>query len=874
VNPKVSRASAAVAVISLVCLFDTGCSVFSPTKQQTPAQPASLSISGTITPSSGGVGVTVLLSSPSFSTTTTTDSSGNYRFNGLDSGAYTVTPEKSNVQFTPAKQSTTIGELGVAGINFKAIAHDPHTFSLSGSISPAASGAGATVRLSGTASASTVTDSSGNFQFSGLPRGTYTLTPSNHHLKFTPTTRATVVKESDVTGLNFTITQDAPGTTYSLSGTISPADLGAGATLTLGGAANVTTVADSSGNFQFTGLASGSYSLTPSKVSFTFIPATQHAMIGANDASGVDFTILQRRTNIVSIHPGQDIPNIVAASPAGTTFLVYPGLYRLKQPITPKDGDSFIGQTACAPPASSCPAIISGSAVIGGIAAFDGGNYKVTNQTQSNKRGQNGVCDAGWEGCIYPEDLFFDGVPYKHLSSSVLPTIRSGQWWFDYPNHTIYFHDNPAGHLVETSVVEHAFAGPANNVTIQYLTVKEFADMYGVGAIGATQEGQALTQETDWTVQNSEMLLNHSYGVRVNYRMKILNNYIHDNGQNGIGGGLGVTEVPATESINSGIVIEGNVVNHNDYAHFNPGFGSGGIKIGATSGVTIRGNTIQYNEGEGIHFDDYSQNEFVDGNTITDNIDAGGIAEEISYGTSTIRNNIVLRNGKEVNDTIWSPQILSLASSGLNAYCNVMEVSTSPNINAWAVVSSNRGNSQYPPYQYLASTRNYFHHNTIIWNPGVTNGAAGAWQGDTGGQPNFYNANTPPDHNTYHLPGTVHHFVYQGTQLSFVGFQANGADIHGSADANNTSGFPAVTITSPPDQSSFQGPLTVGATASDASGISRVEFYLDWSLQATVAGPPYVLKFTNVAAGSHTVTAMAYSNAGIRSCYAITVTKQ
>ncbi len=35
--------------------------------------------------------------------------------------------------------------------------------------------------------------------------------------------------------------------------------------------------------------------------------------------------------------------------------------------------------------------------------------------------------------------------------------------------------------------------------------------------------------------------LNHGFGVRVDYRIQILNNYIHDNGELGIGGGLGVT---------------------------------------------------------------------------------------------------------------------------------------------------------------------------------------------------------------------------------------------------------------------------------------------------------------------------------------------
>jgi hypothetical protein len=85
-----------------------------------------------------------------------------------------------------------------------------------------------------------------------------------------------------------------------------------------------------------------------------------------------------------------------------------------------------------------------------------------------------------------------------------------------------------------------------------------------------------------------------------------------------------------------------------------------------------------------------------------------------------------------------------------------------------------------------------------------------------------------------------------------------------------------VAITSPADQSSLTIPLTVKATASDRSGINRVELYVDWKLQETLAGPPYdftLINLTKLLTGSHTVAALAYSNAGIRNCYAVTLQK-
>jgi hypothetical protein len=75
--------------------------------------------------------------------------------------------------------------------------------SISGTIT--GSGAnGASVRLSGAATLTTTADPSGNFSFSGLDNGSYTITPSNPGYSFTPTSRAVTVNGANVTGVNFT----------------------------------------------------------------------------------------------------------------------------------------------------------------------------------------------------------------------------------------------------------------------------------------------------------------------------------------------------------------------------------------------------------------------------------------------------------------------------------------------------------------------------------------------------------------------------------------------------------------------------------------------------------------------------------------------
>ena len=78
-------------------------------------------------------------------------------------------------------------------------------FSLSGTIGPATGGNGATLALSGTAgTTSTTADSLGNYIFSGLPNGTYTLAPSHAGFTFIPISQSIAVSGANVTGVNFT----------------------------------------------------------------------------------------------------------------------------------------------------------------------------------------------------------------------------------------------------------------------------------------------------------------------------------------------------------------------------------------------------------------------------------------------------------------------------------------------------------------------------------------------------------------------------------------------------------------------------------------------------------------------------------------------
>jgi len=84
-------------------------------------------------------------------------------------------------------------------------------------------------------------------------------------------------------------------------------------------------------------------------------------------------------------------------------------------------------------------------------------------------------------------------------------------------------------------------------------------------------------------------------------------------------------------------------------------------------------------------------------------------------------------------------------------------------------------------------------------------------------------------------------------------------------DAGGGNPPPAVTLTSPVEGASFTAPASIGLTASatDADGIARVEFYQNGVLiGAPVTTSPYAISWTGVTAGSYTLTAKAYDTRG------------
>ena len=563
----------------------------------------------------------------------------------------------------------------------------------------------------------------------------------------------------------------------------------------------------------------------------------------------------------VDIKPGMDIPTEVAANPSDTTFIIYPGTYRLNKPIDAKTGDSFIGQTACAPPKTACPAILSGSRLLTSFQR-SGSYYYVTGQTQQGEVTiENTRCQTGHLACIYPEDLFFDGKPLNHVTE--LSEVVSGSWYFNYSSNTIYFYDNPSGHTVETSVVPAAFEFvSANNVTIKYLTVKEFAAPIMEAAIegGSTGFGNP-NAGANWVVEDNEVLLNHGTGIHPNFGWQILNNYVHMNGNLGIGAGIGGgNSSNGSGSTPSKVLIQGNEIAYNNYALLTDHYGAGGVKVTWTNGLVFRGNNVHDNNGSGFHADTNNYNLLVDDNIIKNSTEEG-FFEEISSG-ATVRNNTISGNGyihPNGTDWIWAAGIMSSTSQNVAAYCNTVTVSAEGG-NGISIVAQNR-----PGY---TSSGNYYHHNTVTFE---------GESGQTGlatdnAQAGFFTSNKS-DYNSYHSPAmSVKTYTSQNKWFTFSQFQGSGQEAHGTADTHYDSLVPTVAISSPADQASVSGTVDVNGTAQNGS-IDKVELYVDWTLKSTQTASPFsfALNTSSLATGLHTVTAMAYNSEGLHACYAVTL---
>jgi len=255
-------------------------------------------IRGTVSVEGTGLsGVSVTLGGKE-SRSTTTDSSGRFEVTGLTSGGYTVSIGNLpvGVSFSSTTQSVSLGVNQTMTVDFSGSVI--RNSAISGTITVDGTPlAGVTVALSGPQSGTVTTDANGRYSFTALRDGSYTVTVSNYPSGVTfPST-----SQSVSLGVNENRTVDFPGSytrTSSVIGTVTAGGMAlGGVTVTLTGTESRATSTDASGDYQFTGLRAGSYTVTISNLpaGTSFSTTSRSASVGVGQTVRLDFagTIIQ-----------------------------------------------------------------------------------------------------------------------------------------------------------------------------------------------------------------------------------------------------------------------------------------------------------------------------------------------------------------------------------------------------------------------------------------------------------------------------------------------------------------------------------------------------------------------------------------------------
>ncbi len=416
----------------------------------------------------------------------------------------------------------------------------------------------------------------------------------------------------------------------------------------------------------------------------------------------------------VTVHPGDNIQELVESHPAGTSFGFSPGVYRL-QSVVPRNGDSFIGEAG---------AVLSGAQLLNGFTAQ--GNTWVASVSVNRRAQYRGQCDQGHPACMYPEDLFIDNTPLERVAD--VSSVGPGKWYLDYDSGQASIGDNPQGHVVEISLTPYAFQGSAKNVTIQGLDIEKYADIAGDGAI---QGGSSAGQSSEgWLVKKNAIRFNHGMGLRTGNSMQVISNTITDNGQMGLGGG------------GSGVLVEGNEIARNNYAGYAYGWEAGGSKFVMTRDLVVRNNYAHDNNGPGLWTDIDNVNTLYENNRTSSNKEAG-ILHEISHH-AVIRNNTVANDGFGPSGKTapwYGGGIVVTASDDVEVYGNI--VTNCMN----GVVGLQPDRKKSTGEAYLLKNL-FVHDNTITQNQGV---AAGILSSASVGLAVFTSWNNRFGNNTFKL---------------------------------------------------------------------------------------------------------------------------
>jgi len=171
------------------------------------------------------------------------------------------------------------------------------------------------VTVTRTGGVSVVTDAGGNFTFTGLLPGTYTITPSaTRHTFVPPSSNITITTGSRALNFNATRQNQITGRV------ITTASIGiAGVTVSRGG--GNTAVTNGAGYYTFSNVPNGNYTLTATLSGNTFTPSTRAVTIANNDGVNQNFMSGFTINGRVATSGGIGIANVTVSTNTGLSGL-------------------------------------------------------------------------------------------------------------------------------------------------------------------------------------------------------------------------------------------------------------------------------------------------------------------------------------------------------------------------------------------------------------------------------------------------------------------------------------------------------------------------------------------------------------------------
>jgi hypothetical protein len=395
------------------------------------------------------------------------------------------------------------------------------------------------------------------------------------------------------------------------------------------------------------------------------------ALTKANGSRRSDWWVRPNyRCTGVNVRRGANIQAKIDAHPEGTTFCIHEGVYRLVAPLTPKNGDRFIGQGR---------AVLSGAQVLSSFTR-SGSYWLATGQTQESTPA--GVCVDGYTGCQYNEDVYIDNVPLRQVTSQ--SELGPGRFYFDYGADTIYLADDPAGHRVEATIATRTFLRGPRRVQVKGLRIEKFSNPAQDSCAGGSRSG---------LFAGNEVRFCHGIGVGAYDYEVVKNNWIHHMGEMGV-----------SAPLSTGAVFENNEIAHNNTMGFDPSWEGGGSKFTSTTHLTVTGNYVHHNVGGGL-WTDIDNIHTLYARNIVERNSSDGIVHEISY-EAVIRNNIIRRNGDPAPGVGWGAGILVAASPDVTIRGNLL----TGNKAGILLLAQDRGSGAHGLHILM---NNYVHHNTV-----------------------------------------------------------------------------------------------------------------------------------------------------------------